>query len=353
MKQQATSAARGACRRIRPAGSKEGIVPPLRSDVSNLTGVPATVESAGEGMRGLNGRAAPQARMSPFDPVSRQISEMEFRRFQELIYRESGIWLSQAKVPLLVGRLAKRLRFHQLHSFRDYYQLITEMPEERIQMLDAISTNETHFFREPKHFELLSTDIFPRWSRDAARGQRTRNVRVWSAGCSTGQEPYSLAMTLLDHFPAASGWDIRIIATDLSTRVLNIAEQAVWPIQTAREIPDAYLKRFMLKGIGEQAGKIKAGSEIRALIQFFRLNLNEEKYPVDGPFDLIFCRNVLIYFDAHSRERIIRHLLKYLSRDGYLFVGHAEGLYAMGGEIRAVIPTVYTPAAGAQCDATS
>lgn len=325
----------------------------MSGDVSNLAGVPATAESAGERMHELSGTTAPQAFMSPFDPVSRQISEIEFRRFQELIYRESGIWLSQAKVPLLVGRLAKRLRFHHLQSFRDYYQLLTEMPEERIQMLDAISTNETHFFREPKHFELLNADILPRWSRDAARGRRMRNIRVWSAGCSTGQEPYSLAMTLLDHFPAASGWDIRIIATDLSTRVLNIAEQAVWPIETAREIPDAYLKRFMLKGIGEQAGKLKAGSEIRALTRFSRLNLNDAKYPVDGPFDLIFCRNVLIYFDAHSRERIIRHLLKYLSRDGYLFVGHAEGLYAMGSEIRAVIPTVYTPGAGAQCDATS
>jgi chemotaxis protein methyltransferase CheR len=134
---------------------------------------------------------------------------------------------------------------------------------------------------------------------------------------------------------------------------LNIAKQAVWPIGTAHEIPDEYLKRFMLKGIGEQAGKIKAGPEIRALARFFRLNLNDDRYPFDGPFDLIFCRNVLIYFDAQSREKIIRHLLKYLSRDGYLFVGHAEGLYAMGSEIRAVIPTVYTTAAGAQCDATS
>jgi chemotaxis protein methyltransferase CheR len=289
-----------------------------------------------------------------FDRVPRNITESEFRRFQELIYRESGIWLSQAKTALLVGRLAKRLRYHRLQSFKDYYCLVAESPEERVQMLDAISTNETHFFREPRHFELLDTVIFPRWAEDAAHGRRPRRIRVWSAGCSTGQEPYSLAMALRSYFPADTGWEIEIIATDLSTRTLEIAQQGIWPIGTAQEVPEAYLKKFMLKGIMEDAGKMKAGAEIRSLVWFFRLNLNDATYPFQGIFDLIFCRNVLIYFDLQSRSRIIRHLLEYLSPQGYLFVGHAESLHAMSGTLRSVVPTVYTltPKAGEEGNAS-
>lgn len=292
--------------------------------------------------------------ISAFDRVPRAISESEFRRFQELIYREAGIWLSQAKAALLVGRLAKRLRHHRLHSYKDYYQLVVESPEERIQMLDAVSTNETHFFREPRHFELLHTTIFPRWAEEAAQGRR-RRIRVWSAGCSTGQEPYSLAMTLLDHFPAGSGWEIEIVATDISTRALEIARQAVFPMAIAREIPNAYLKAFMLKGIREQADLMKAGPDIRAAVRFFRLNLNDDSYPFQGHFDLIFCRNVLIYFDRESRGRVTGRLLEHLSPQGYLFVGHAESLHEMNGKVRSVIPTVYTPMpkAGAEHNATA
>jgi chemotaxis protein methyltransferase CheR len=231
---------------------------------------------------------------------------------------------------------------------------VIESPEERVQMLDAISTNETHFFREPTHFELLDTVVFPKWAEDAAHGRRPRRIRVWSAGCSTGQEPYSLAMALRYYFPADSGWEIEIIATDLSTRTLEIAQRSVWPIETAGEIPGAYLKKFMLKGVLDEAGKMKAGDEIRALVRFFRLNLNDASYPFQGIFDLIFCRNVLIYFDLQSRNRIIRHLLEYLSSQSYLFVGHAESLHAMSGTLRNVVPTVYTlaPKAGEEGNAS-
>ena len=281
--------------------------------------------------------------LSIFDRVPRNITEAEFRRFQGLIYRESGIWLSQAKTALLVGRLAKRLRHHCLQSFRDYYRLVVESAEERIQMLDAISTNETHFFREPRHFELLQKVIFPEWAKDAECCRRPRRIRVWSAGCSTGQEPYSLAITLLAHFPPEHGWEIQIIATDISTKALEIAQRGIWPLGSAREIPEAYLKQFMLKGIREDAGKMKANPEIRALVRFFRLNLNDASYPFQGKFDLIFCRNVLIYFDRESRSRIISHMREYLSPQGYLFVGHAESLHGMSGTLRSVVPTVYAP----------
>jgi len=276
-----------------------------------------------------------------FEPVSRQICERDFRRFQELIYREAGIWITRAKTALLVGRLAKRLRHHRLKSFREYYDLVVNTPEERVQMFNAISTNETRFFREPQHFELLKTAIFPQWAREAAALRRRRKIRVLSAGCSTGQEPYSLAMVLLDCFPPSSGWEIEITATDLSTRVLEIAALGIWPAEKAAEIPRPYLQAFMLRGFADQAGKMKAGPEIRSLIRFFRLNLNDPVYDLAGKFDLIFCRNVLIYFDPSSRERTVRRLAGFLSPGGYFFVGHAENLHRMSGSFRTLIPTVY------------
>ena len=260
------------------------------------------------------------AQRSAFDPVSREISDREFQHFQDLIYREAGIWLSASKSSLLTGRLAKRLRHHGSKSFREYYSLVSESPEEHIQMLDAIATNETHFFREPKHFDLLRCSIAPRWAQAAAAGRRSKRIRVWSAGCSTGQEPYSLAMMLLDQFPPCTGWEIEIIATDISTRVLEIAERGIWPAEKAAEIPREYLQAFMLKGFGEQTGRVKAGPEIRSLIQFSRVNLNESAYPISGRFDLIFCRNVLIYFDLRSREQVVRRLANFLSPDGYFLL---------------------------------
>jgi chemotaxis protein methyltransferase CheR len=284
---------------------------------------------------------------------SREISEREFLRLRNLVYEEAGIWLSQAKTALLVGRLAKRLRHHALKSFKQYYELVANSPEERIQMLDALSTNETRFFREPQHFELLKSVVFPKWAEEAATGRRGRKIRVLSAGCSTGQEPYSLAMVLLDCFSAASGWEIEIIATDLSTRALEIARTGIWPAAKADEIPSSLLKAFMLKGFSDQAGKMKAGPEIRSIVRFFRMNLNEPAYPLTGKFEMIFCRNVLIYFDQRSRERVVRRMASFLSPDGYLFLGHAESLHAMSDCLRSVIPTVYVGKDDAINDAKS
>lgn len=299
--------------------------------------------------REANAHTRPHSRVQSAHP---EISEADFQLFQDLIYREAGMWLSPAKVALLTGRLAKRLRLHGMDSFKKYYTFVLESPEERVHMLDAISTNETHFFREPKHFELLRCSIFPQWVRAAAEGRRSRTIRVWSAGCSTGQEPYSLAMTLLAHFPPAAGWEIAILATDISTRVLETAKRGIWPAEKASEIPLEYLKAFMLRGFGEQGGKIKAGPEIQSLIQFYRLNLNSSAYPFVGKFDLIFCRNVLIYFDERSRDYVVRRLASFLAPSGYFFVGHAESLHAMGDVLTTFVPTVYRPARGPRSENT-
>ena len=267
-----------------------------------------------------------------------------FCKFQQLIYKEAGIWLGEHKQALLSGRLARRLRLLGLGSMHDYFQLLTQPDQqhERAVMIDCITTNETHFFREPRHFEFLEQQVFPRWLREAAAAQRTKHVRVWSAGCSSGEEPYSLAMHLLKFFPEDEGWTIEVLATDISTRVLEKARAALYPIEKAKDIPAEYLRSYMLKGRGEHKGVMKVGPEVHRVVRFARVNLHADSYPVTGYFDLIFCRNVLIYFDQKSKEKVIGGILRYLSPTGMLFVGHSEHLGSTIPSLRAIAPTVHT-----------
>ena len=278
--------------------------------------------------------AVPGLLPSEFGPLA----DAEFQLFQGLIYREAGISLTDEKRELLVARLTRRLRALGLRSFGVYYRRVKKDAEERMRMLDCITTNETHFFREPHQFDFLREVVLPAWEEAGNSGGRPRRIRAWCAGCSTGEEPYSLAMTLLHHLP---GWAVEILATDLSTRVLDVARAGMWSVDKAKEIPSPYLKRYMLKGRRGQQNKMKAGVEIRSVIEFRRLNLNDEDYPLRGRFDLIFCRNVMIYFSAESRMRVIRRLLGRLEPWGYFFVGHAESLGGVAG-VHNAIPTVYS-----------
>jgi len=275
------------------------------------------------------------------------IGEREFGLFQKLIYRSAGIHLSAGKRALLEARLAKRIRDLGLDSFSAYYDYLLENGDcaELGELLDRIATNETHFFREPQQFAFLEENLFRQWKSAADKGVRAKHLRVWSAGCATGEEPFSIAMTLLDHFPARLGWRIEILATDLSSRALRAARTAVWPVAKAKEIPPGYLKRFMLRGTGSQQGNMKAGPEILGAVRFEQLNLHDELYPSIGSFDLILCRNVLIYFDAVSRSGVIDRLITHLAPTGHLFVGHAESLVAISERVRYVVPTVYRHAA--------
>lgn len=269
------------------------------------------------------------------------ITDQEFSLFQKLIREQAAISLSSAKKTLLEARLGSRVRELGLSSFSAYYRhVMNRRGEELAEMLDRVSTNETQFFREPRQFEFLSQLAVHDWQAQAAAGFRPRQIRAWSAGCSSGEEPYSLAMVLWRHF-APCGWQIQILATDISTRVLERARKGIWPVEKARDIPSEYLKRFMLKGTGKQEGKMKAGAEIGSVIRFERVNLNDATYPVTGFFDLILCRNVLIYFDPQRRSEIIGRLLTHLQPGGFFLIGHSERLVGMSDKVVNVLPTIY------------
>lgn len=265
----------------------------------------------------------------------------EFQLFQALVLRESGIHLGAKNRAMLVSRLWRRLRALELNSFSSYYRRVKADPHEMVLMLDCLCTNETHFFREPAAFDCLRNRVFPEWMADADAGKRSRTLRIWSAACSTGEEAYSLAMMMLTYFPPSAGWNVEVLGTDLSTKVLARASAGIWPAEKISGIPTDYQRRFLLKGFGPDKGKIKAALELRQVVRFQRLNLTREPYDVAGSFDLIFCRNVLIYFQWETKIKVVDSLGKYLTPDGYLFLGHAESLHGVADKLQFVAPKVF------------
>jgi len=274
------------------------------------------------------------------------LTDVEFTQFQRLIHQRAGIFLSEAKRALLVGRLARRIRELGLTSFGAYYAAVQAGgPAEMTRLLDAVATNETHFFREAAQFDLLRDKVCGEWLEEAEAGTRSRAVRVWSAACSTGEEPYSIAMVLEDAL-GRLGWGIDILASDLSTKVLAQAAAGVWRADRGDPIPGHHLRSYMLRGVGPEAGKIKAGSQIRSRIRFAQVNLRDPEWQVSERFDAIFVRNVLIYFDAPTRAEVLRRLVGHLAPGGYLFLGHAEGMAGASLPLKSVMPAVYRLAPG-------
>jgi chemotaxis protein methyltransferase CheR len=273
-----------------------------------------------------------------------ELAGEEFSLFQALILRESGIHLGAKNRAMLVSRLWRRLRALEVNSFSAYYRRVTADPLEMVRMLDCVSTNETHFFREPAAFECLRHLIFPEWIAQADNHRRSRTLRVWSAACSTGEEPFSLAMALLSQFPPSSGWNVEILGTDLSTKVLARASAGIWPAERISDVPADYQRKFLLKGFGPEKGKIKAAEQLRQTVRFQRLNLAQEPYQLSGFFDLIFCRNVLIYFEWQTKIAVVNRIGKFLAPNGYLFLGHAESLHAVADKLESVAPKIFPTA---------
>ena len=271
----------------------------------------------------------------------RPLSDREFRLLQQLIYRDAGIHLSDAKKALVSGRLTRRLRALGYENFTTYYEHVETDPVERTSMLDCISTNETSFFREPKQFEYLDEVFLPRWRALGDSGAIPKRIRAWSAACSTGEEPYSIAMILASHFPAEDGWSVEVLASDLSTRALAAAREGVWSVERGNNIPEHLKKAWMLRGIRSEEGRMRAHPRLKSMIEFRHINLNDRDYGVRGSFDLIFCRNVLIYFSRESKAHVIDKLQQHLSPSGLLFLGHAESLTGTSHALESAGPTIY------------
>ncbi len=264
------------------------------------------------------------------------ITDEEFQRFSRLVYQEAGIALSANKKALLVSRLSKRLRELGFATFKAYYACVVGETERKefTHMLDLISTNKTDFFREPKHFEFMHNHLFP-------EHQETKKVRIWSAGCSSGEEPYSIAITLYDGMSFPAQWDCKILASDLSTRVLTKAASGIYEIERVKNLTPDVIRRHFANGIGVNIGKVKVKPHLSSMIVFQRINLMDERYPIKTPLDVIFCRNVMIYFDRPTQERLIRRFYNHLKPGGHLFIGHSESLQWVGHQFVYVEPTVY------------
>lgn len=264
------------------------------------------------------------------------ISFEEFQRFRKLIYDESGISLSEQKRSLLVSRLSKRLRELGLASFSEYYERLLEDPtcEEFTRMLDLISTNKTDFFREPGHFEFLRERILPEL-------HQLRRIRVWSSACSTGEEPYTVAITLYEGVQDPAQWDFQILGSDLSTRVLTKAAAGMYDSDRLGQVPPDVVRRHFLRGRGASSGLVKVKPHLAAIIRFRRINLMDERFPIKTPLDLILCRNVMIYFDRSTQEKLVNKFHRYLRPGGYLFIGHSESLQWIEHPFKPLAPTIY------------
>ncbi|HEY4999619.1 MAG TPA: CheR family methyltransferase [Usitatibacter sp.] len=260
-------------------------------------------------------------------------SAEHFRVISERIYEFSGIRLPDAKREMVYARLSRRLRSLGIGSFDDYVRFLELEPAEWEHCTNALTTNVTAFYREEHHFTVLAE--LARTSASAANGEP---FRVWSAGCSTGEEPYTIAMCLADSLPHSN---YSVLATDLDTQVIATAREGVYPLQSVLRLPEARQKRFFLKGTGRFEGKARVRREIASRVEFVRVNLMDAQWPVEKGLDAIFCRNVMIYFDKPTQRRLVERFAALLKPAGLFFAGHAESLLDQGRHFRLRGQTVY------------
>lgn len=269
-----------------------------------------------------------------------ELRDIEFEKISRLVHEQCGINLHDGKKELVKARLGKRLREGNFRSFKEYYQHVTSDAgtDELISMIDSLSTNLTYFFREESHFHALSR-IVAAFVQEARAGQRPAKLRLWSAGCSTGEEPYSLAMTMRESCGDAPV-EIQIVATDISTRVLATAVKGIFTKEKLKNVPPATIRRYFQIGSGASEGLYRIKPEIRGMVQFSRFNLMAVP-PSTFVFDIIFCRNVLIYFDKETQGALIKRFYQCLNRGGYFFAGHSESLTGLDHDFKYLEPSIY------------
>ncbi|MDQ0457328.1 CheR family methyltransferase [Rhizobium paknamense] len=281
--------------------------------------------------------ASVSASLPPLDPD--RISPRNFRRLSSFIFDYSGIKMPETKVTMLEGRLRRRLRATGFTSFDAYCDHVFDeggLETELIHLVDAVTTNKTDFFREPSHFEFLAQKALP-----ALAAEGHRQVRAWSSACSIGAEPYTLAMVMADYAEQSGGPDFRILATDLSCEVLERAHRGIYPAEMLQPVPPPYMSRYVMQARDRARGEVRISPKLRAKVGFARLNLMDESYPVGQPMHIIFCRNVLIYFNKETQLKVLSRLCQCLDEGGYLFVGHSESVAGMNLPIRQLGNTVF------------
>ena len=272
--------------------------------------------------------------------VASELRDTDFEKIRRLIHEKCGINLHEGKKELVSARLGKRLREGNFPSFAEYYRYVTsdEGTDELVVMIDCISTNLTYFFREDSHFSRLAA-ILPGMAKMAATGRFSPKLRLWSAACSTGEEPYSLAITVresLNKVPV----DVKILATDISTSVLKTAASGVYPEEKLKNVPLSALRKYFQRGTGKWEGYCRVKKELQDVVHFKRFNLMEA--PPEGIyFDIIFCRNVMIYFDKSTQDALVNRIYQCLVKGGYLFVGHSESLTGLNHPFKYIEPSVY------------
>ena len=268
------------------------------------------------------------------------LSPRDFRRIGGFVSEVSGIKLPPAKRAMVEGRLRRRVRGLGFADFSAYCRFVFDdggLEQESVHIIDAVTTNKTEFFREPDHFRVLTGLALPH----LAPPGRVRPVKLWSAACSNGAEPYTLAMVLAEYAGSHPGFDFAIAATDLCTEVLRTAALGIYPEAEIEPVPPALRRRYLLRSRDRSRGKVRIAPELRAKVRFLRLNLMDQTYGVKGPFDVIFCRNVLIYFDKPTQAAVVARLCDHLAPGGFLFLGHSETVAGFGMKLRPVAPTVF------------
>lgn len=272
-----------------------------------------------------------------------KLGDQEFNFIRTVVEKNAGIILASSKKQLVQGRLARRVRELGLRTFAEYCDLVRNGgPEELVGLINAITTNVTSFFREVHHFEALASVMLP---EAMGRNERSRRLRIWSAGCSSGEEPYSIAMTAAEALAGVRGWDFKILATDIDSEILDAAAKGIYPAERLQGVSDERRQRFFVAGVGAVAGQVRVKPELQTMITFRTLNLMGD-WPMHGPFDVIFCRNVMIYFDQPTREKLLMRYAQLLADGGYLCLGHSESIHMQHEKFKLVGRTIYKKGRG-------
>lgn len=274
-----------------------------------------------------------------FDRSADRLSAKNFRRLSEFVSCYSGIKMPPGKQTMLEGRLRRRLRSTGFASLDDYCTYLFDndgLETEAVALIDAVTTNKTDFFREPKHFEFLKRYALPALVRNG----RT-SLRLWSAACSVGAEPYTAAMIVADFAESSGPLNYFVLATDLSTDVLAAARKGIYPASMLAPVPDDYVRRFVLRSSDPTSNLMRIAPALRSKVGFARMNFMDETYPIGEPVDVIFCRNVLIYFDKPTQAKVLSRLCDCLAPGGYLFIGHSESITGFNLPVRTVANTIF------------